>query len=102
MIAWREEKSFKIEIGTGVIALIISYVLHISRVEFAIIIFVIFFILSVEALNTSIEEICDKFHPDRDPHIARIKDLAAAAILLAVIGSIVVALIIFVPYILSI
>lgn len=97
-IAWREEKSFKIELGAAVLAIIASWLLDISRVEFAIVVFVIFFILSVEALNTSLEEICDKFHPDHDPHIAKIKDLAAAAVLLAVIGSIAVALLIFIPH----
>ena len=98
VIAWREEKSFKIEIGAAVLAILLSLYLHISRIEFVIIIFVIFFVLSVEALNTSLEEICDKFHPDHDPHIAKIKDLAAAAVFLAVIGSVVIALLIFIPH----
>src|SRR3989344_4342152 len=97
VIAWREEKSFKIEIGAAVLAIILSALLKITRVEFIIVIFVIFFVLSGEALNTALEEICDKFHPDHDPHIAKIKALAAAAVLLAVIGSIAVALLIFVP-----
>ncbi len=98
VILWREEKNIKIEFGAALLTLLVSYLLHISRIEFAIIVFLIFFVLAVEALNTAFEEICDKFHPDHDPHIGKIKDLAAAAVLLAVIGAVAVALLIFVPY----
>jgi diacylglycerol kinase (ATP) len=38
-----------------------------------------------EAFNTAIEAICDRFHPEFDPAIGRIKDLAAAAVLVAAI-----------------
>ncbi len=98
MTLWREEKNIKLELGAAGLALLLSYYLHISRLEFTIIVFVIFFVLAVEALNTALEEICDKFHPEEDPHIAKIKDLAAAAVLLTVIGSVAVALLVFIPY----
>ncbi len=98
VIAWREEPSFKIELGAAVIALALCALLGVSRLEWALIIFIIFVILSVEALNTALEELCDKFAPDPDPHIAKIKDLAAPAVLLTSIGALWVAIIIFGSY----
>jgi len=98
MLAWREEANFKIEVMCAALALALSVYLHLSRIEFAIIILVIALVLATEALNTALEELCDKFQPTHDPHIEKIKDLAAAAVLLASLGALVVGLFIFIPY----
>ncbi|HEY4518166.1 MAG TPA: diacylglycerol kinase [Candidatus Paceibacterota bacterium] len=98
-IAWREELNFKIEIFCAVLVLITGYILHITYLEFAILALTIGFVLAIEGLNTALEELCDKFQPTHDPHIAKIKDLAAAAVLLSSIGALAVALFIFGPHI---
>ena len=56
------------------------------------------FVLTAETFNTALEELCDKFQPEHDPHIAKIKDLAAAAVLVSSITALIVGLIIYVPY----
>ena len=99
LIAWREEQNFRVELLIALVAIILSLILHITKTEWAIVSLTIFTVLSVEALNTALEEVCDKFHPDHDPHIGKIKDLAAAAVLLVSIGALIVALLIFLPYI---
>ena len=100
-IAWREELNFKIELACGLLALLAGLLLHISLTEFAIIALTIGFVLAIEGLNTALEELCDKFQPTHDPHIAKIKDLAAAAVLISSIGAILVALFIFGPHIVT-
>lgn len=97
-IAWREESNFRIEIICAVAIILLSRVLHIGRTEFAVVILTIGFVLAVEALNTSLEELCDKFEPNHDPHIGKIKDLAAAAVLASSICAAFVGSIIFSPY----
>lgn len=99
-IAWREEKSFRIEIAIATLAICASVLLGLSRSEFSFILLLIFFVLTVEALNTALEELCDKFTQEHDPHIAKIKDLAAAAVLLASIGAGLIGILIFLPRIL--
>ncbi len=45
---------------------------------------------SAEALNTGLELLCDRLHPEIDPDIGRVKDMAAAGVLLAAVAAAVV------------
>lgn len=97
-LAWREEANFRIEVVCALLALALSAALGLSPSEFAIIILTIAVVLTAEALNTALEELCDKFQPTHDPHIKKIKDLAAAAVLLASFGALIVGAFIFIPH----
>lgn len=44
-------------------------------------------VLSLEAMNTAIEFLADKVSPEHDPLIGKAKDVAAGAVLLAVLFS---------------
>ena len=57
-------------------------------------------VLAAEAFNTAIEVLCDAVKPDIDPAVRRVKDLAAAGVLISALTSIVVGLIVFIPAIL--
>ncbi len=97
-LAWAEGVNFKVQTVCALIAIGLSYFLCLSAVEFSIVVLAITLVLAAEVFNTVLEELCDKFQPTHDPHIAKIKDLAAAAVLLASIGALVVGLIIFLPH----
>ena len=100
-IALREELNFRVEIVWGAATLLLGWFFHISRIEWIVVLFIIGFVLSAEALNTALEELCDKFQPTHDPHIGKIKDLAAAAVLIAAATAFAVGLAIFIPYLIS-
>lgn len=97
-IAWREEFNFRIEVACALLALLLSWLLRISLSEFTIVVFLVGFVLAAETMNTAFEELCDKFEPSHDPHIGKIKDLAAAAVLLSSIAAFVIGLLIFIPH----
>lgn len=97
-LAWREETNFRIEVVCAVLVLALSVFLELSSLEFTVIILTITIVLTAEALNTALEELCDKFQPTQNPHIKKIKDLAAAAVLVASVGAIVVGLLVFIPH----
>ncbi|OGG80412.1 hypothetical protein A3A39_02545 [Candidatus Kaiserbacteria bacterium RIFCSPLOWO2_01_FULL_54_13] len=97
-IAWQEEFSFRIEILATLLVLLLGWFFEISRTEWLFVVFMISLVLSAEVFNTALEELCDKFKSDPDPHIAKIKDLAAAAVLIAAIAAFVIGATIFVPY----
>ncbi len=97
-LAWTEGLNFKIQVACAILAAALGLFLHISVLEFCIVILAISSVLAAEVFNTALEELCDKFQPTHDPHIAKIKDLAAATVLLASVGAFVVGLIIFLPY----
>ena len=96
-IAWTEERNFRIELALATLALALSFFLDISTTEWLIVLVLIGLVLSAEMLNTSLEEFCDMVKGDPDPHIAKIKDLAAAGVLVASSTALVAGLIIFVP-----
>lgn len=60
-------------------------------------IFSIGLVLSIEGLNTAIEEIADFIHPDFHKKIGMIKDIAAGAVTFAALTAITIGLIIYVP-----
>jgi len=100
-IAWREESSFKLEVCAAFLTVLLGWLLAISTIEWLIVVFMIGFVLSAEVFNTALEELCDKFQSDPDPHIAKIKDLAAAAVLLTSTTAFIVGTVVFLPKLLS-
>ena len=96
-IAWQEEFSFKVQIFATILVLLLGWFFKISTTEWLVIVLLVGLVLSAEAFNTALEELCDKFKSDPDPHIAKIKDLAAGAVLIASLAALVVGVIIFIP-----
>lgn len=72
-----------------------------SAIQWAICAILIGGVWITEALNTAIERICDHVTPEVHPAIGRIKDIAAAAVLLSAITAVVAGLCIFVPAIID-
>lgn len=101
VIAFREEFNFKIQISLGILAFVFGVYFRISTIEWLFVIGASGMVLSSELLNTALEELCDMLQSSHDPHVAKIKDLAAAAVLLSSTAAFIVGLIIFVPKILA-
>ena len=51
-------------------------------------------VLSAEAMNTAIERLADAVHPGRDERIRVVKDIAAGAVLIASMVSVVIAVLV--------
>lgn len=91
------EHNFKREIVLAILALIMSYILKISRIEFIIILIVIALVIVSEIFNTAIEKTVDLYTKEYN-EIARIaKDVSAFAVLTMCIFSFIIGIIIFVP-----
>jgi len=75
--------------------------LGLNQVEWAILILTIASVLSLEAVNTAVESAVDLASPDLHPTAKRAKDLAAGAVLIAVLASVCVGLVLFVPKLLA-
>jgi diacylglycerol kinase (ATP) len=101
VLLWREEYSFRVQVVCAAAVVLLSFLLHISRMQFLVVVLVIGAVFAVEALNTALEELCDHVMPDQHPQIARVKDLGSGASLLIGIAAVVIGLLIFVPALLS-
>lgn len=96
------ESNFKKEIVIGIIALLLSYILKISRIEFIIILIMITLVLTSEIINTSIEKVVDLYTKDYN-NLAKIaKDVSAGSVLVMSIFSLLVGVIIFLPKIINV
>lgn len=74
---------------------------QIGRMEWVAVAICAAIVLSLEAVNTAIEQLCDLVSPDYHPLVGKAKDVAAAAVLMAAIGAVVVGIIVFLPKILE-
>ena len=95
------EDNFKREIFIGIIALFLSYLLKINKIEFIIIIIVIGLVLVTEIINTAIERLVDLVSPEYNKLAGEVKDIMAFAVFLMAIVSLIVGIIIFMPKIIN-
>ena len=101
IILLRTEASIQVQFIIASILTIAGFYYEISATEWMFQIFSIGLIMSLEGLNTAVEEIADFIHPKFHNKIVIIKDLAAGAVLIAAITATIVGLIIYVPKIIA-
>ncbi len=87
-------------IFVSLLAVYLGFILNISETEWLFLIFSIFLVFIVEAFNTAIEIDMNLTSPEYHPYARDTKDVAAGAVFLSTILSIIVALFIFLPKIL--
>ncbi|WP_313537709.1 diacylglycerol kinase family protein [Sphingomonas sp.] len=79
----REEHNARVHLAASLGVLAAGALLRLSWDEWRWIVLAIALVWLAEAFNTAIEDLCDRFCPDFDPAIGRIKDLAAGGVLVA-------------------
>lgn len=89
--AVRFQRNMRIHLAIGALVLIASVFLNLSRLEFAVVVFAITFVLAMELLNSAVEKVVDIATGETDPRAKAAKDLAAGAVLIAAINALVVA-----------
>ena len=98
---FKEERNFRIQLLIGSIVILFMMVLSLNYIEKSILLLTILMVLSLELINSQIEKFLDIIQSDHHPMVKRIKDFSAGAVLLSVLGSIVIGILIFLPYIIS-
>ncbi len=92
--AWIHAAATVVVVGLGV-------ALGVSRLEWALLVFAIALVWTAEGLNTALEWLCDVAAPEYHPLVKKAKDVAAAAVLLAAIGSALIGLLVLGPRLLA-
>jgi diacylglycerol kinase (ATP) len=85
--AVRAEHSVRIQIGVLILVLVAMWILRPGPFWWALVLLASAGVLAAELLNTAIEHLADHLHPDIHPNIRTVKDCAAAAVLVAVLGA---------------
>lgn len=91
---FRFENNAKVHALAAVLVVGSGWWLHLSRVEWAVLLTQIGLVWAAEAFNTAIEKLCDVVSPGFHPQIRIIKDLSSGAVLLLALTAAVVGLII--------
>jgi len=95
--ALKNEQSFRAQLFLAAVALVLLLILPLVFWERIAILIMIFLVLSLELINTTAEKIIDLFRPEITQHAKMIKDLMAAAVLLASLGALIIGCLIFLP-----
>ncbi len=92
-----KESSIKIQLVIAILVTIAGFYFEISQTEWLIQILAIAVVISIEGVNTAIEEIANFIHPEYHEKIGHIKDIAAGAVFIAAICAAVMGCIIYLP-----
>lgn len=99
--AVKSQRNLKIHLVFASIAIGLSWLLEIPKLELLFILVVIGLVIALELVNTAIEAAIDLVTTDWHPLAKIAKDVAAGSVLVAVILAIIIGLYIFIPAMLA-
>lgn len=93
----KEEQNMKVHIVIMILVIIFGIMLKISTIEWIICIVLFGLVISMELINTAIENTVDLVTKEKNEQAKIAKDVAAGAVLVSAIASTIIGLIIFIP-----
>ena len=98
-ILWffRVERNAKNHFICTILVMVVGLILNVSKLEWLFLTVAIISVWVAELINSAIEMLCDYVQPERHASIKIVKDLAAGAVLLAAIGSLIIGGVVFLP-----
>jgi diacylglycerol kinase len=95
----RSQPHARIHLTVTVVVFALGLVFNLQRLEWCLLSIAVMVVWVAEGMNTALEAIADAVHPDHHPLIGRAKDVAAAAVLIAAAGAVLVGILIFGNYV---
>lgn len=96
-VVFRSEPNMRIHIVVGLLVLICGFIFKISIIEWILCLLCFGLVLGAEMMNTAIENVVDLVSPNHHILAGKAKDIAAGAVLICAIISVIIGLLIFVP-----
>ena len=90
----KEERNMRVHIAAALNVLVFSPFLGVNRTEYAVLLITSALVLSLESVNSAIENLCDRVTEKKDEYIKNTKDIAAGAVLISAIFSVITGLVI--------
>ncbi len=95
------EQTFRILFAIALFVVVCLFYFPFESLERAVLVLVVVLVLSLELINSQIERILDILRPDYHDEVRKMKDISAGAVLTASIGAVILAIIIILPYVLT-
>lgn len=96
-LAVRYERSCWVHLSVTLAILAAGAFFQITIVEWSLLTLSATLVWTSELLNTAIERLCERLHPEQDPKLAALLDISAGGVLIAAIGASIIGIILFVP-----
>lgn len=95
------EKHVKIHLIAAIVVITAGLYFHITVIEWYMLLLCTGIVLALEIINTAIEHFVNLVEPNKNPKAGAIKDLAAGAVLIFSLITIIIGIMIFWKYILA-
>ncbi len=102
LYALKHDQNLRIHFAVALFVIVASIYFHVSPFEKGILGIMILLVICVEMINTAIEKMVDLITIEHRKEAKVAKDVAAGMVFLTTIGSVIVGLLIFIPYIMKI
>ncbi len=98
-IVFRTEQSFRLQTVAAIVVVALAIVFRVKQEAFAVLLFLIASVLTLELINSIFERVLDAFKPRLHPIVKEAKDMMAGAVLLMSLFAFVIGVWIFYPYV---
>lgn len=92
------ERNAKIHLLSALLALLASLILHIAITQLLFVLIAITMVFFAEIINTALEKTLDVLSKENNQVVRQVKDMTAAGVLVTAAGAILVAVLVFGPY----
>lgn len=99
--ALKKEPNLRIHTAIAIFAIILAIFLQFNLYEFTLLILTVFFVLTLELVNTAIESLVNLVSPEEKKEAKVAKDISAAVVLSASILAFIIGIILFAPKIIG-
>jgi diacylglycerol kinase (ATP) len=97
---YKTQKNARIHALATIIVLAAGFYFGFTKTEWCLIVLTISAVWIAEAFNTALEYLADACSPELHPLVGKAKDMAAGAVLISALASIIIGILIICPYIL--
>lgn len=97
-VAVRSQRNMKIHLLAVAVVSAAGAYYKISSSEWLAVFLCFALVITLEMMNTAIELLADKLHPEKNKQIGKVKDVAAGAVLVAAMFSVAIAVVVFGKY----
>ncbi len=98
---FRAEHNFRVQIIVAIVVIFASFFFRIAVWESIVVVLLVAGVLVLEIVNTIVERLADAVQPRLSHMVREVKDMMAGTVLLAALTSVVVGILIFLPYLLE-
>ncbi|MBI5794572.1 diacylglycerol kinase family protein [Candidatus Uhrbacteria bacterium] len=95
VVVFQSEQNFRIQVAAAILVFFLALFFRVRYEEWIILLFLTGAVLILELVNSILERIVDTFKPRIHPVVKDIKDIMAAAVLIASVIAVMVGVIIF-------